>query len=317
MASETLATRERRGSLLGWFRADTFEGVRRQRAILGYLFLLPAFIGLVAFVVGPMFVSFGLSFYRWNIFKPPDPIGIANFQRLLTDSRLPGIYANTLFLVVGTVLVTQMLALALALGVTKLRSRKLAYFLRTSWFLPVLMSGAAVGVTLSYLFQREFGPINYYLGLLGIERVPWMTSASTVMSTIIITAVWKNLGFIFVIYLGAVTNIPQEILDAADVDGAHGWRRLWTVTLPLISPIMLFATVINVIGAMQIFDEPQIMTRGGPGDGSRTAVMYMYEVAFKEQEFGYGSAIAVTLFIAILIVTGIQFLLSKRWVFYG
>ena len=317
MASETLATRERRGGLLGWFRADTFEGVRRQRAILGYLFLLPAFIGLVAFVVGPMFVSFGLSFYRWNIFKPPDPIGIANFQRLLIDSRLPGIYANTLFLVVGTVFITQVLALTLALGVTKLRSRKLAYFLRTSWFLPVLMSGAAVGVTLSYLFQREFGPINYYLGLLGIERVPWMTSASTVMSTIIITAVWKNLGFIFVIYLGAVTNIPQEILDAADVDGAHGWRRLWTVTLPLISPIMLFATVINVIGAMQIFDEPQIMTRGGPGDGSRTAVMYMYEVAFKEQEFGYGSAIAVTLFIAILIVTGIQFLLSKRWVFYG
>ncbi len=317
MASETLATRERRGGLLGWFRADTFEGVRRQRAILGYLFLLPAFVGLVAFVVGPMFVSFGLSFYRWNIFKPPDPIGIANFQRLLTDSRLPGIYANTLFLVVGTVLITQILALALALGVTKLRSRKLAYFLRTSWFLPVLMSGAAVGVTLSYLFQREFGPINYYLGLLGIERIPWMTSASTVMWTIIITAVWKNLGFIFVIYLGAVTNIPQEILDAADVDGAQGWRRLWTVTLPLISPIMLFATVINVIGAMQIFDEPQIMTRGGPGDGSRTAVMYMYEVAFKEQEFGYGSAIAVTLFIAILIVTGIQFLLSKRWVFYG
>jgi len=114
-----------------------------------------------------------------------------------------------------------------------------------------------------------------------------------------------------------VVSLPQEILDAADVDGAHGWRRLWTVTLPLISPIMLFATVINVIGAMQIFDEPQIMTRGGPGDGSRTAVMYMYEVAFKEQEFGYGSAIAVTLFIAILIVTGIQFLLSKRWVFYG
>ena len=317
MASETLATREQRGGLLGWFRADTFEGVRRQRAILGYLFLLPAFIGLVTFVVGPMFVSFGLSFYRWNIFKPPDPIGIANFQRLLTDSRLPGIYGNTMLLVVGTVVITQVLAIALALGVTQLRSRKLAYFLRTAWFLPVLMSGAAVGVTLSYLFQREFGPINYYLGILGIDRIPWMTSASTVMYTIIITAVWKNLGFIFVIYLGAVVSLPQEILDAADVDGAHGWRRLWTVTLPLISPIMLFATVINVIGAMQIFDEPQIMTRGGPGDGSRTAVMYMYEVAFKEQEFGYGSAIAVTLFIAILIVTGIQFLLSKRWVFYG
>lgn len=316
MASKTGSSGSQRPALLQWFRADTMEGVRRQRAILGYLFLLPTIVGLVAFVVGPMFISFGLSLFKWNIFKPPEFIGLVNFDRLIHDARVFTTFRNTFLLGMGTLVILEVLAMMLALAVHKVASRAFATILRTSYFLPVLMSGAAVAVTLGYLFHKEFGVINYYLGLLGVERIPWLTSGSVVLWTIIITAVWRNLGFTFIIYLGGVSNMPKEVLEAADVDGAQGWRRFWNVTLPLLSPTILFATVTDAIRMLQFFDEPWLMARGGPGDSSRTVVMIMYETAFQNREFGYGSAIAIVLFTVIMIVTGLQFALSRRWVFY-
>lgn len=317
MASTTASPGSRRPALLRWFTADTMEGVRRQRAMLGYLFLLPTILGLLVFVVGPMFISFGLSLYKWNIFKPPEFIGLANFDRLINDARVFISFRNTFLLVIGTIVILEVLAMALAMAVRKVASRAFATLLRTSYFLPVLMSGAAVAVTLGYLFHKEFGVINYYLGFLGIDNIPWLNSSSVVLWSIILTTVWRNVGFTFIIYLGGVSNIPQEVLDAADVDGAKGWRRLWHVTLPLLSPTILFATVTDAIKMLQFFDEPFIMTRGGPGDSSRTVVMIMYETAFQNQEFGYGSTIAIILFTVIMIVTGIQFALSRRWVFYS
>mgnify|MGYP002382454849 CR=1 FL=1 len=190
------------------------------------------------------------------------------------------------------------------------------YYFRTSFFLPFLLSGAATGVVLSYLLHREFGVVNYYLGFLGVPRIPWLISSDIVLYTLVITYIWQNIGFTLIGFLGGLSNISTEVLDAADVDGAHGWRRLWHVILPMLSPSILFAAVVGVIGGVQIFDQPYIMTRGGPGDASRTAVMTMYEAAFKNQEIGYGSSIAVILFITIMIVTAIQFGFSKRWVFY-
>jgi multiple sugar transport system permease protein len=317
MASTTATDRSSRPALIRWFSADTMEGVRRQRAILGYAFLLPTIIGLLVFVVGPMLVSFGLSLYKWNVFRPPEFIGLANFERLFGDTRVFTSFWNTFRLVVGTVVILEVLAIALALSVRKVANRAFAYFLRTSYFLPVLMSGAAVAVTLGYLFHTDFGVINYYLGVIGIPKIPWLVSSDVVLWSIIITTVWRNLGFTFIIYLGGVSNIPTEVLEAADVDGARGWQRLINVTLPLLSPTILFATVTDVIKMLQFFDEPFIMTRGGPGDSSRTVVMMMYESAFKNIEFGYGSAIALILFAVIMIVTGIQFVLSRRWVFYN
>jgi multiple sugar transport system permease protein len=293
------------------------EGIRRQRAILGYLFLLPTILGLLIFVVGPMAISFGLSLYKWNVFKPPEFIGLANFERLFSDQRVFISFWNTFRLVFGTVAILEVLAMALALAVRRLANRTFATLLRTSYFLPVLLSGAAVAVTLGYMFHTDFGVINYYLGVIGIPKIPWLTSSDVVLWSIIITTVWRNLGFTFIIYLGGVSNIPTEVLEAADVDGAQGWQRLIKVTLPLLSPTILFATVTDAIKMLQFFDEPFIMTRGGPGDSSRTVVMMMYESAFKNIEFGYGSSIALVLFAVIMLVTGIQFVLSRRWVFYS
>ncbi len=162
----------------------------------------------------------------------------------------------------------------------------------------------------------EFGAVNYYLGLLGIPQIPWLTQPGWAMVSVIISYLWLATGFTMILFIGGLTNISTEILDAADVDGAQGVTRFWNITLPLVSPTLLFAAVTGVIGGLQVFDLPYIMTRGGPGDSTRTAVMVMYESAFKNMEIGYGSTIAVVLFLIILAVTAGQFGLSKRWVFY-
>lgn len=308
---------QKRNPIARWLAADTMDGIKRQRMLLGYLFLAPTILGLVVFIVGPMIGSLGLSFYKWNVFRPPEFIGLENFQRLFSDPRVFTSFRNTFILVIMTVVMLEVLALALALSVYRLANRALATFFRTAYFLPVLLSGAAVAVTLGYLFHQNFGVINYYLGFLGIANIPWLTSSNVVLITIAITTVWRNLGFTFIIYLGGLSAMPSEVLEAAEVDGAQGWRKLRSVILPLLSPTILFASVTDIIKMLQFFDEPFIMTRGGPGDASRTVVMMMYESGFGNREFGYGSAIALVLFAVIMIITGIQFYLSRRWVFYG
>jgi multiple sugar transport system permease protein len=306
----------KRSALARWLAADTIDGIRRQRAIMGYLFLAPTIIGLMIFIVLPMLGAFGLSFYKWNVFRPPEFIGLANFDRLFHDGRVFLSFKNTFILVIMTVGILETLALAVALSVYRLANRALATFFRTAFFLPVLLSGAAVAVTLGYLFHQDFGVINYYLGLLGIDNIPWLTSSSVVLITVSLTTVWRNLGFTFIIYLGGLSSLPTEVLEAAEVDGATGLQKFLRITLPLLSPTILFASVTDIIRMLQFFDEPFIMTRGGPGDASRTVVMMMYENAFGNLDFGYGSSIALILFAVIMAVTGFQFYLSKRWVFY-
>jgi multiple sugar transport system permease protein len=306
----------KRNPVTRWLSGDTMEGIRRQRMVLGYLFLAPTIIGLLVFIVGPMIGSLGLSFYKWNVFRPPEFIGLANFERLFSDGRVFIGFRNTFILVVMTVVTLEVLAFAAAMAVHRLTNKFLSTFFRTAYFLPVLLSGAATAVTLSYLFHYDFGVINYYLGLIGINKIPWLTSSSVVLITIAITTVWRNLGFTFLIYLGGVAGLPRELLEAAEVDGARGLIKLTKIILPLLSPTILFATVTDVIKMLQFFDEPFIMTRGGPGDSSRTVVMVMYESGFSNLEFGYASSIALALFVVIMAVTGVQFYLSRRWVFY-
>jgi multiple sugar transport system permease protein len=306
----------RQNPVARWLAADTLDGIKRQRALLGYLFIAPTIIGLLLFIVGPMISSFAISFFKWNVFRPPEFVGTANFERMFSDSRVFISYKNTFILVVMTVGLLEVLALALALSVHRLANRALSTFFRTAYFLPVLLSGAAVAVTLGYLFNKDFGVVNYYLGLLGIPKIPWLSSSDVVLIAIALTTVWRNLGFTFIIYLGGLSSMPTEVLEAAEIDGAAGWPKLRRVILPLLSPTILFAVVTDVIKMLQFFDEPYIMTRGGPGDASRTVVMMMYENAFGNLNFGYGSSIALSLFLVIMAITGLQFYLSRRWVFY-
>ena len=295
---------------------NTLAGLRRRRALIGYLFLAPTIVGIIVFTAGPIVVSFGLSFFKWDVFTPPSFLGTANYTRLVADPRVLLGFRNTFLLVVLAISMQIVVGLGLALAIQQRMPTWMRYYFRTAFFLPFLMSGAATGIVIGYMLHKEFGPVNYYLTLIGLPQVPWLNSPNLVLITVALAFVWQNMGFTLILFIGGLNNISKEVLEAADVDGARGWNRFWHVILPMVSPTLLFAAVTGVISGLQIFDHPYVMTRGGPGDASRTAVMVMYESAFKNMEIGYGSAIAVFLFVIILLVTAGQFSLSKRWVFY-
>lgn len=259
-----------------------------------------------------------MSLYDWDLLasKPPRFVGSQNFGELIADGRLLTSFRNTLTFVAGAVGLEITLALVLAVAVETVRARALTYVLRTAFFLPLALSGAAVAVVLGYLFQKEFGVINYYLTFVGLPRIPWLTTAGWSLLAVIIAAAWRSLGFNFIIFVAGLQNIPREMYEAAEIDGAGRWAKFWNVTVPLLSPTLLFVAVIGVIGALQVFEQPFVMTRGGPGDASRTVVMIIYESAFQNLSIGYGAAIASLFFVLIMALTVLQFWFSKRWVHY-
>jgi multiple sugar transport system permease protein len=300
----------------GWLMEDSLAGMARRRALLGYVFLLPTLVGILVFTAGPVIVSLGLSFFEWNVFDPPAFTALDNYQRFFTDGRILTGFGNTAKMVTLAVVIEMVLAFALALGVQRTVRPALRYFFRSAYFLPLLTSAATISIVMAYMFHSQFGVINYYLGLLGVPRIPWLEQAQWALISVVLVYVWHRLGFTFIVFSGGLGNLPKEILEAADVDGATGWRRLWYIVLPMLSPSILFAAVTAIISGLQIFDEAFVMVKGGPGDATRTVVMLIYESAFKNIELGYAAAIAAMLFVVILLVTVIQFRISKALVFY-
>jgi multiple sugar transport system permease protein len=181
----------------------------------------------------------------------------------------------------------------------------------------LLVSAASISIVFSYLFDDHFGVINYYLQLLHLPAVQWLSSSGGATATIVIVAVWQQLGFVFILFVAALGSLPKDILEAVSLDGSGPIRTFFSIKLPLISPTIFFAAVIGLINAMQIFDQPYVMTKGGPGDATTTTVMLIYRTAFQNIQFGYGSAISVVLFVLLLVLTGLQFLISRKWVFYS
>src|SRR5258708_14236382 len=197
---------------LGGFRPmagineNTMAGIARRRALLGYLFLVPTLAGILVFTAGPVLVSLGLSFFNWDVFSPPQFTGLDNYARFFSDTQALTSFGNTFKFVAMAVVLQMCLALFLALSVYRLTNRWLRYYFRTAFFFPLLMSGAAVSVSLGYLFQRDFGVVNYYLGMLGVRRIPWLSSSDWVLITIVLTSVWHNVGFTFVLFIGGAST---------------------------------------------------------------------------------------------------------------
>lgn len=298
------------------FSDRDMTGLRRRRALLGYVFLSPSILGITVFTALPILAAIALSLFRWNLIADPEFVGLANYTRLLSDARTLGTFRNTALFVVLAVGLQLGLALFLALGLQRAMPQSLRVGLRAAYVFPLLTSAASISIVLTYTFNESFGIANYYLGILGIDPVPWLNASPYALLAVVATFVWHQLGFTFLILLGGVASMPTDVLDAADVDGAYGWRRLVRITIPLMSPSLLVAAVMGFINAMQVFDQPYVMTRGGPGDSTRTVVMAIYDAAFRNLDLGYGAAISVVLFTAILLITALQFRLSNRWVFY-
>jgi len=286
------------------------------RALIA-VFLAPTVIGLGLFSFLPIIASVVLAFFRWDIITAPEFVGVDNFVRAATNPTIRVSFLNTIGFVIVAVALQLAVALLLAVLVQSKMPRWLRGFFRSTLFFPLILSAASVSLVMAYLFNQEFGLVNQFLGLLGVGKVGWLTTGLGAKVVVLLVYVWQNFGFTFLLFLGGLAAVPQEVYEASSIDGATGWAQFRQITLPLISPTMLVATVMAIINALQIFDQPYVLTRGGPGDDTRTAVMVIYESAFRQLDFGGASAIGIVLTLLIMLVTGIQFQLSKRFVFYG
>ena len=286
----------------------------KQEARVAWLFLLPNLVGFLLFVVIPIIASLILSFYRWDLMSSPSFIGFGNFIRLFNESSFKTVLINTVYYTIGTVPVSMVLGLGLALLLN--RPLKSVTLYRAFFYLPQIIPMVAAGLIFQFMYMPDFGVINYFLGLLGLPQPNWLNDTSTAMIAIILMSVWKGTGFNMVIYLAGLNGIPKSYLEASQIDGANIWQQFRYVTLPLLTPTTFFVLAISVIGSFQIFDPVYVMTKGGPADATRTLVYYIYETGFQFFRMGKAAAAAWILFVIVFVATLVQFKYQERWVTY-
>jgi multiple sugar transport system permease protein len=276
-----------------------------------FLLLLPNILGFLAFTLIPVFASFVLSFTSWDLLSPMEWVGLSNYTELAKDETFVKVFWNTIYFagisVPAGILISLFLAVALDQNI---RFKK---FYRAAFFLPVVSSMVAVAVVWQFIYNPEYGLMNYVLNMVGIRGPDWLTSTVWAMPAVIITSVWKNLGFNMLIYLAGLQGISEDYYEAADIDGARWHQKFLFITVPLLSPTTFFVTVMSFISSFQVFDTVFLMTQGGPARSTSVIVHYLYENAFKYFSMGYASAMAYILFFIVLIITLIQFWVQKRW----
>src|SRR6185295_13600840 len=281
----------------------------------GLSFLAPAMFVLGVFFFIPIGVSLFLSATDFDMYALADSgnarwVGLSNYSHLLSDSLFWKSLVNTLYFVC----VGGPLTVVVSLGAALLVSSKLTRFpvlWRTIFFAPVVTTLVAVAVVWKYLYDTQYGMLNYFLGKLGLNPIDWLGDGRWAMLAVILLAVWKNFGYNMVIVVAGLQSIPEELFDAARIDGAGSWHTFWNIKLPLLAPTFFFVGVTTMIGYFQLFAEPQVMTLGGPLESTYSLVMYMYEQGFRFWRIGFASAIAFVLFLIILAATVIQVRLQR------
>jgi multiple sugar transport system permease protein len=307
MTSRTIVAPQRRR----WLSQDT------RHTINGLLFASPWLIGLLAFWIYPTLASGYYSFTKFNAVQPPVWIGFANYIQMLTnDPDVRDAIHNTLYFAIVSIPLAIILAFSLALMMNAKVKGQVVY--RTIYFLPTLVPEVALAFVWIYLFTPGSGLVNIPFQWLGINRLCWLTCPQMARQTLILLALWI-IGQQVILYLAGLQDVPQDLYDAADVDGAGFFRRLWHVIVPLMTPVIFFHLVTSIIGALQFFTIPYIMT-GGTGFPANSTLFYsinLYKQAFQYFNMGYASALAWLLFVTTLIITGMVFRSSRLWVFYG
>lgn len=297
-------------------RRPAARRLRRQESTFGYLMIGLAVIFVAVFTLIPILASLGLSFTSWDVITPPRWVGLDNYVRLFTDGPVLSSFGVTIVLALAIVVLQISLGMLLAVLANNRKHNATRVFFRTSFYLPLLASTAAVSIFMGYIFDTKFGLINYYLTQIGFPAVPWLNDPFWAKVSMVMVVVWQQVGFTFVLFVAALMAIPVDVQEAASIDGASPWQTLFRIKIPLISPTILFATVIAMINAMQLFDQPFIMTKGGPNTATTTATISMYQAGFQNLQFGFASAIAILLLAIIGVITGIQFIAARKLVFY-
>ncbi|MFJ8001034.1 carbohydrate ABC transporter permease [Streptomyces sp. NPDC096310] len=284
---------------------------RRRNTLVGWSFILPNFLGFAALTLVPVLGSLLLAFTDWNSYSTPEWIGFDNFRRMFDDANFWTAFQNTSWYAAGHIPLT----LVAALGLAVLLNQKLkgVGILRTAFFFPYITSLVAVAVVWNMLLSPELGPVNQLLTHLGVDHPPgWTTSTDWAMPALIITSVWRDMGYYMVLYLAGLQAIPGELYEAARMDGAGPWKRFWHVTLPGLRPTTFFVLVMLTVSSFKVFDLVQVMTDGGPGRSTLVLSQLIFRQGITQGRFGYSSAISLVLFLLVLTITVVQFQLQRR-----
>lgn len=292
----------------------TTKALWRTRAT-AYTFLLPNIVGFFTFVVAPVAFSLAMSFTNWDGFNPAEFVFLDNYAKMFGDESFRISLVNTLiftfFSVPVAIAISTLLAVLVNVGYRAIKVFRLFIFL------PYVSSTIAIAVVWNLLFHPDFGPVNHVLQSLGVQNPPgWFSSTQWALPGVILVDVWKQLGFFMVILLAALQGIPKSLYECAEIDGAGVVRRFFSITVPMLTPALFFCTVIGVINSFKVFDLIYALTEGGPGRATNVLSYTIYQQAFLRYQMGYASAIAVFLFLLIMIFTLFQFRGQNKWVQY-
>jgi multiple sugar transport system permease protein len=289
-----------------------------KSTLKAWLYILPMMLIIFAFNLYPIVKSFAMSFYTdYNFYDDVvHAYGFDNFATILQDSDFYLSIKNTFIFVLGVVPISIALSLGIALLLNQIKF--LSGFFRTVYFLPFVTSTVAISLVWNWLYHRNYGLMNYFLGWFGIEPIHWITDPDYSMLALVIMAVWKGLGFNIILFLVGLNNIDETYYKAAKVDGASGFRRFWNITLPLLGPTVFLVSVLGVINSFKVFDEVYALfqAKPGPAKSTLTIVYYLYEKFYTEYQYGIAAAAGVVLFVIILAVTLIQFAYNRKFVHY-
>jgi len=278
-------------------------------------FLAPSALPLAYFTIYPMISAAWVSLHQWNLLSPMRWVGLDNYAGLLQDPATRRAFGNTLAYIVGYLPLVYVGGLGLALALNA--AIPFRNFLRGVYFLPVITSWIVVALVWRWLLNPSVGIVNHVLSLVGVTGPGWWTDPAWAMPSIILASAWKDLGFVMVILLAGLQAIPQDLYEAAHLDGAGWWARLRHVTLPMLSPSTFFVVVISLINGFQVFDQVYAMTGGGPAGASTVVVQRVYDLTFRYGQAGAASALSWMLFLVILAITVVQLVGQRRWVNYA
>ena len=287
---------------------------RRREAAWGVALAAPAVLGFLLWQIGPIVASLGIAFTDWRIAGTPEWIGLANFRQMFGEDDL--FYKSlgvTAYYSLLSVPLRLLVAFVLALLLNQ-KIRGLPIF-RTIFYLPSLVPLIASSVLWIWLFNPDFGLLNAALRPFGFPKLQWIYGSDTVIPSFILMSVW-DVGPLMIIFLAGLQGVPRQLYEAVEIDGGSAWHKLWTITIPMITPTILFNLILSIIGAMQTFVQPYVMTDGGPNNNSLMFVLYLYRKAFQQSQMGYASALAWVLFVIIAALSLLVFRTSSSWVYY-
>jgi ABC-type sugar transport system permease subunit len=279
-----------------------------------YLFLLPFFLIYLVFLIYPVLAAFRLSFYESSGFGGDTFTGLANYTRLMQDSRYLEALKNTTIYALASVFILSPLALLVAVAIRSFVVPTAAFksFYRIIFFLPFITSFVVIALMFNLVFNNEYGLLNNALTAIGLPSLDWLRDERVALLAIIIVAIWTYIGINALYFLAGLQNIPEEVLEASAVDGATRWQTFWRVTLPLLRPVILFVIVQATIFSYQIFEIPFLLTNGGPSDATLTLAIYLYEVGFREFDRGYAAAIGYSMAVIAVVLAAAQILVARR-----